>query len=91
MFCFAPDALIVPIMDLKSIHLEDAVRKNELLTVKEVADYFRVSRVTMWRWCQQGLVPAFQIGRIWRIRRADLLAIETMLIAGHNGFNKNVD
>lgn len=78
-------------MDLKSIHLEDAVRKNELLTVKEVADYFRVSRVTMWRWCQQGLVPAFQIGRIWRIRRADLLAIETMLIAGHNGFNKNVD
>lgn len=78
-------------MDLKSIHSENTITKNELLTVKEVADYFRVSRVTMWRWCQHGLVPAFQIGRIWRIRRADLLAIETILIANQNHPYKNVD
>ena len=49
---------------------------NELLTVKEVADYLRVSRVTAWRWCQQGVIPAFRIGRNWRIRREDLLELE---------------
>jgi excisionase family DNA binding protein len=43
--------------------------QHELLTVKEVAVYFRVSRVTAWRWCQQGIVPAFRIGHHWRIRR----------------------
>lgn len=49
---------------------------NELLTVKEVADYLRVSRVTAWRWCQQGVIPAFRIGRNWRIRREDLLDLQ---------------
>ena len=46
---------------------------KELLTVAEVADYLRVSRVTAWRWCQNGLIPAFRIGRNWRIRRDELL------------------
>jgi excisionase family DNA binding protein len=50
--------------------------QNELLTVKEVAEYLRVSRVTAWRWCQQGIIPAFRIGRNWRIRREDLLDLE---------------
>ncbi len=45
----------------------------DLLTVREVADYLRVSRVTVWRWCQQGVVPAVRIGRTWRIRRDALM------------------
>jgi len=49
------------------------IQKNELLTVKEVAVYLRVGRVTIWRWCQQGIIPASQIGRSWRIHRDDLL------------------
>lgn len=50
------------------------VSECELLTVMEVATYFRVSRVTVWRWCQQGIIPAFRIGRTWRIPRDDLLS-----------------
>lgn len=46
---------------------------NEILTVKEVAAYLRVSRVTVWRWCQQRIIPAFRINRNWHIRRDDLL------------------
>ena len=49
--------------------------QNEVLTVKEVASYLRVSRVTVWRWCQQGLIPASQVGRNWRIRRGDVLQL----------------
>jgi excisionase family DNA binding protein len=49
--------------------------QNEVLTVTEVANYLRVSRVTVWRWCQQGLIPASQVGRNWRIRRGDVLQL----------------
>jgi excisionase family DNA binding protein len=55
---------------------EEASWQNDLMTVKEVADYFRVSRVTVWRWCQEGVIPAFRIGRTWRIRYGDLLDLE---------------
>jgi len=40
---------------------------DELLTTAEVATYLRVSRATIWRWCQDQKVPAFKIGREWRI------------------------
>lgn len=49
--------------------------KKEILTVREVADYLRVSRVTVWRWCQEGTIPASRIGRNWRIRRDDLIQL----------------
>lgn len=50
-----------------------SVLQNEVLTVSEVATFLRVSRVTVWRWCQRGTIPALQIGRSWRIYRDDLL------------------
>jgi len=43
---------------------------DEILTVSEVADFLKVSRTTVWRWCNQGNLPAFKIGRNWRIRRS---------------------
>lgn len=46
---------------------------DDLLTVVEVAAYLRVSRVTVWRWCREGILPASQVGRNWRIHRDDLL------------------
>ena len=61
---------------------EEASWQNDLMTVKEVADYFRVSRVTVWRWCQEGIIPAFRIGRTWRIRYADLIDLEDCLKNG---------
>ena len=43
-----------------------------LLTVAEAAAYLRVSRATLWRWCQEGRVPGFKIGHEWRIVRSTL-------------------
>ena len=53
-------------------HNEENAPENEIMTASEVATYLRVSRVTVWRWCKRGLIPAFQVGRSWRIRRNDL-------------------
>lgn len=54
--------------------------EDEVLTVQEVADYLKVSQATVWRWCQEGKLPAFRIGQQWRIRTEDLhTMIETEL------------
>lgn len=55
-----------------STQIEDDIWQNELLTVREVATYLRVGRVTVWRWCQEGTLPASRLGRSWRIHRRDL-------------------
>ena len=39
----------------------------DLLTVAEAAAYLRVSRATLWRWCQERRVPGCKIGHEWRI------------------------
>jgi len=43
---------------------------DEILTVQEVADYLKVSRTTVWRWCSDGKLTAFKVGRGWRIHRS---------------------
>ena len=77
-FAFSPTLLFY--VSVVNVSKKGSVAKNtglenELLTVVEVAEYLRVSRVTIWRWCQQGIIPASQIGRNWRIHRDELLRL----------------
>ncbi|GAB4199463.1 MAG: hypothetical protein OHK0022_19690 [Roseiflexaceae bacterium] len=43
-----------------------------MLTVPEVAAYLKISPTTVWRHCVSGTLPAFRVGRQWRIEREDL-------------------
>ena len=43
-----------------------------LLTVNEVADLLRVSRLTVYRLIKEGDVPAFKVGRGYRLREEDV-------------------
>jgi PTS system nitrogen regulatory IIA component len=45
---------------------------DEILTVEEMAQYLKVSRSTVWRWCNEGKVAAFKVGRGWRMHRSEL-------------------
>ena len=45
---------------------------DEILTVQEVADYLKLSRTTIWRWCNEGKLRAFKVGRGWRIHRLEV-------------------
>lgn len=42
---------------------------DEILTVQEVAKYLKVSRSTVWRWCNEGRLLAFKAGHGWRVHR----------------------
>ena len=40
------------------------------LTPQEVSDLLRVSVQTVRRWIKEGELPAYKVGRGWRIRKA---------------------
>lgn len=44
----------------------------EILTIREVADYLKVTERTLYRLVQEGKLPAFKVGNSWRLRRADI-------------------
>lgn len=48
---------------------------QDILTVRGVAEYLRLSRTTVWRWCNTGTLQAFKVGRSWRILRSEVKKI----------------
>ena len=48
------------------------VGKSEILTIKEVAEYLRMSEAKIYRLLKQGVFSVVRIGKTWRFRK-DLL------------------
>jgi excisionase family DNA binding protein len=42
------------------------IEDEQLMTVKQVADYLQLKESTIYSWAQDGRIPAFKIGRTWR-------------------------
>lgn len=42
------------------------------LTPQEVSELLQVSVYTVRRWIKQGELPAYKVGRLWRITKGDL-------------------
>jgi len=55
---------------------DDNVPRTTFLTVAEVADMLRVSRMTVYRWVHAGDMPAVRFGRSFRVPQA---AVEEFL------------
>lgn len=49
-----------------------SLAETDMLTVAEVAAYLKISPTTVWRHCSTGVLPAFRVGRQWRVERRDL-------------------
>lgn len=47
----------------------------EMMTPEEVADWLRVSTKTIYRWLEDGKLPALRVGRTYRIPRSEVLAM----------------
>ncbi|MGH2870064.1 MAG: helix-turn-helix domain-containing protein [Solirubrobacteraceae bacterium] len=48
---------------------------DEFLTVPEVAERLRMTAMTIYRWIEDGKLPAVQIGKHYRIRATDVDAV----------------
>ena len=47
-----------------------ALGDHEILTLEEVALYLRLKPQTIYKWAQEGRIPAAKLGKEWRFRRA---------------------
>ena len=45
---------------------------NDILTVRDVATYLKVTEKTVYGLAQQRRIPAFKVGGQWRFRRDDI-------------------
>lgn len=47
---------------------------EEILTLKEVADYLKLAEKTAYRLAADGKLPGFKVGGSWRFKREDVSA-----------------
>jgi len=45
---------------------------DEYLTTKEIAKLFKVQEITIRRWINKSWLPAFKIGKMYRVKKQDL-------------------
>lgn len=43
-----------------------------MLTLKEVAECVKVNERTVYRWVVNGELPAYKLGKIWRVKPSEL-------------------
>ena len=46
--------------------------EGEILTLKQVADFLKVTERTIYRLAAAGKIPAFKVGGTWRFSRSDI-------------------
>ena len=49
-----------------------STRQGEILTIKQVADYLKVTERTIYRLAAAKKIPAFKVGGTWRFSLADI-------------------
>ena len=55
-----------------AIAMPTSTSKGEILTIKQVADYLKVTERTIYRLAAAKKIPAFKVGGTWRFSRADI-------------------
>jgi len=45
---------------------------SDIMTVKEVADYLKITEKTAYRLAAEGKIPGFKVGGAWRFRQTEI-------------------
>ncbi len=65
---------------------------TELMTLEQVAKYLKLKPQTIYRWAQEGRIPAAKLGKEWRFRRSVLDQwIDTAIHVSKAGFDLMVN
>jgi len=46
--------------------------KNDIMTVKELADYLKIAEKTAYRFALEKKIPGFKVGNAWRFRKTEI-------------------
>ncbi len=45
---------------------------DNMMTVKELANYLKIAEKTAYRFASEGKVPGFKVGSAWRFRKSEI-------------------
>ncbi len=45
---------------------------DEIMTVKELAEYLKIAEKTAYRFAAEGKVPGFKVGSAWRFKKSEV-------------------
>ena len=48
---------------------------SQIMTVEEVADFLKLSKITVYKLVKKGDLPGFRVGNSWRFRRETIADI----------------
>lgn len=48
--------------------------RDEIMTIREVADFLRLTEKTAYRFALEGKIPGFKVGGTWRFRKSKIEA-----------------
>lgn len=57
---------------LSSNVLVEKAMTDEILTLKEVAEYLKLAEKTAYRLAAEGKLPGFKVGGSWRFKQSDI-------------------
>ncbi len=46
--------------------------EDDILTIKEVAEYLKLNEKTAYRLASEGKIPGFKVGAAWRFRKDEI-------------------
>jgi excisionase family DNA binding protein len=48
------------------------MRDEQLMSIRDVAEFLQLNQTTVYAWAQQGILPGYKLGRTWRFRPSEL-------------------
>lgn len=67
-------------------------QSSEILTIEEVAKYLKMKPQTIYKWAQEGSIPATKLGKEWRFRKNILDDwIDTSITLSKGGFHHMIN
>ena len=58
--------------DIENIEKIENIKDDEIMTIGEVAAYFKISEQIIIKLVKDGEIPSFRIGEHWRIKKSDI-------------------
>ena len=64
---------IKDVLDQKHTNASESEKEEDLLTIEEVQKIFRVSKVTIHKWKQKGLIPYYKMNRRLYFKKSEVI------------------
>jgi excisionase family DNA binding protein len=55
--------------------MKNTQESSQIMTVEDVAEFLKLSKITIYKLVKKGQLPGFRVGNSWRFRRDKILEI----------------